>query len=281
MPDKPIRHITFSMSAAGSLRQALNLPAGLNDKRVLGCPDDLSYGPINLPDSVTRIDWLQQLLGHGDHTPGDDEHLDDMRFWSGRIAAFWRDALDPAIYPVIWVCRRNAAEYAGFLELVQRLGDVPCDIVDLSDLTLESRRSNGDVIHWKILSSGSVSPSQTVSHSLPDRRAPISSQDRARWRRHWQTLQSENAPFRVVLDGTLTSAHINFYDDFLLSHATRQWQKSTRIIGNALADQENRWSCQQAGDLILWARLRQLALDGRLEYRGDLTSMRENEMRRP
>jgi len=269
------------MSAAGSLRQALNLPAGLNDKRVLGCPDDLSYGPINSPDPAARIQWLNRLLGGPRENPSHDEPQDDLLFWSGRIAGFWRDFLDPGTHPVLWVCRRNAAEYAGFLEMVLQLGDAPCDIIDLSDLTIDLRRHNGETSRWQVLGTGTLSPEQIVSHSLPDRRVAISPRDRAKWQNHWRKLQTENAPLRVIMDGALQSAPIDFFDDFLLSHATSAWRKSARIIGDALARQEDRWSALQAGDQILWARLRQLALEGCLEYRGDVTDLRASEMRHP
>lgn len=278
MPEKPIRDIVFGMSAAGSLRQALNLPTALNDRRVLGCPDDLSFGPINPLDSVVRNDWLSRLLGYADES---EEYRDEMIFWTGRMDTFWRDALDPTIYPVLWVCRRCAAEYAGFLYMVHGLGDTPCDVVDLTDLTISGRRHDGEAFHRPVLNFGVLSPERIISYGLVDRRSPLLPSDRAQWQAQWQVLRSDNAPLRVIQNDMLTSAPITFFDDYLLSIPKREWRRSIAILSEASILQEEKWPYHQVGDRFLWVRLRQLALDGRLEYRGDLSSMRDSEMRLP
>jgi len=281
MPEKPIRHIVFGISAAGSLRQALNLSTALDDKRVLGCPDDLSYGPINPPDPVARIAWLNRQLGHNEEDWSSEERKDDQHYWSGRIVQFWTDALDPDIHPVIWVCRRCAQEFAGFLELVHRLGDAPCDVIDVTDLVIDIRRSGEAVFHQQVRSFGEVHPRHMIDQSLWGRRTALSDDDRAKWSAMWRACQNENAPLRIVEADILVSVLITYFDDFLLSFARPEWMKSAWIVGEAWGDEDRRWPYRQISDLILWFRLRQLALAGRLDHRGDINNIRTSEMRLP
>ena len=54
-------HVVFNPSAAGSLRQALDL-AG-RDEIVIGLFDDFSFGPISSSDPDVRARWVEDVLG--------------------------------------------------------------------------------------------------------------------------------------------------------------------------------------------------------------------------
>jgi hypothetical protein len=79
----------------------------------------------------------------------------------------------------------------------------------------------------------------------------------------------------------LRSAPITFFDQQLLSFAKATWQKPARIIGETMAE----WVGPpmepyfQAGDGILAARVFALVDAGVLEGRGDLTDIRQSEVR--
>jgi hypothetical protein len=99
---------------------------------------------------------------------------------------------------------------------------------------------------------------------------------RAMYRELWRHLKAENAPLRVLSEGELVSEPLSFFDPLLMSYATPQWKKASRIIGEALAhDLET----LQTGDLVLSARVRSLVKAGRLESRGDLAELRRCEIR--
>ncbi len=71
-------HVVFGMAAAGSIREALT-SAGRRE-RVIGCPDDLSFGPINPPSSDLRRPWAAFFLNYEfDETVGMAEIFWGMR----------------------------------------------------------------------------------------------------------------------------------------------------------------------------------------------------------
>jgi len=84
----------------------------------------------------------------------------------------------------------------------------------------------------------------------------------------------------VDADG-LRSAPITFFDQQLLSFAKVSWQKPARIIGEVIAE----WVGPptepyfQAGDGILADRVFALVEAGMLEELGDLTDIRQSEVR--
>lgn len=64
----------------------------------------------------------------------------------------------------------------------------------------------------------------------------------------------------------------------LMNCGSRDWYKMARIIGSTLG-QFYETGPFQTGELVLWARLRSLAQDGTLEWRGDLEDMHYCELR--
>ena len=87
-------------------------------------------------------------------------------------------------------------------------------------------------------------------------------------------------PFGVIDGEELVSAPIEYFDDSLLSHAAHDWQKMARIVGGTLVEFYDA-GVAQVGDLVLGARLADLAEEGRLEWRGDLAHMQRCELRLP
>ena len=75
---KPMLHIVFGESAAGTLRLALR--QANRDDEVLSFNDDLSFGPINPPVPVARAAWARAEPYFPDEaTAALDDTLD--RFW--------------------------------------------------------------------------------------------------------------------------------------------------------------------------------------------------------
>jgi hypothetical protein len=265
MPSSTV-HIVFGESAGGSLRQALR--SMKRKDRVLALNDDLSLGPIDPAEPRARRAWIAEELGYKV-----GEAL------VARVEGFWENALAPAQRWIVWTSRRSARDYTGFLEWLWRLGDQPCDIVDLTDTRFPDRCAEGPAGYLSlVISPGILSPDQIVAMGLVDRAQPLAPAPRARYRDIWSRLRTENAPLRVISETGLSSAPITFYDEELLSYAVRHWRKVARIVGEALTSQEEFSRC---GDLLLAARMRALANAGRLEARGNPLKMRFSEVRLP
>jgi Protein of unknown function/Domain of unknown function (DUF1835) len=252
---KPIRHVVFTPSGAGTLRQALKA-AGRNDD-VVSLFDDLSFGPIGTLDPFERARWVAEELG-----------WDDWEEVSAR-AAFWNEALSADHRKIVWMSRRSAMEFAGFLAWLWRLQDASCDIVDLTEQKINRPAEHRPPLPPRlVVSTGLLSPAEITGDRLFDQSRPLAPAERESYRSLWTTLRSENAPLRVIANGALVSAPISFFDNQLMSLVKRDWQKVAIVVGNALVAQMDD-HIFQAGDLFLAARVNDLVEKGRLECRGE------------
>ncbi len=226
--------------------------------------DNLALGPIKPLDPKVRLEWIENELGCTDL----EEVLPDPE-------SFWSEALRENVRKVVWMSRRSAPEYCGFLEWLWRLGELSCESIDLTDMPVGDRR--------RAFSLALLYPDEIVEDGLFDRAERLDAVARGRHRSLWQRLRAENAPLRIVNGDGLQSAPITFFDAQLLSYAKPTWQKPARLIGETMAE----WVCPemepyfQAGDLLLSARIPALVELGLLEGRGNLLDIRASEVRLP
>jgi hypothetical protein len=191
--------------------------------------------------------------------------------------AFWKASLAEDVRRVTWTSRRSAVEYCGFLEWLWRLGDLPCELVDLTDMPVGS--------HRRAFSLALLSPKEVAANAVWDRAKALDAITRSHCNRLWRRLRLENAPLRVVDARGLQSAPITFFDQQLLSFVSADWQKPARIIYYytmadwAFPPMEPQEPYFQAGDAILAARIIALVELGVLEGRGDLMNIQQSEVR--
>jgi hypothetical protein len=227
--------------------------------------DNLALGPINPPDPQSRSNWFDRELGW----------TDSEWVWAS-TETFWKEALQEAVRKVAWLSRASSPEYTGFLEWLWRLDGSPCEVVDLTDMTVLHRRKDGTPTGpMRALSLALMRPEMIIGNQLVDRAEPLTQTAREHHHTIWQQLRAENAPLRVVTADGLRSAPITFFDPLLLSCATAEWQRAARVVGEAMGKDE----FLQAGDLILATRVLDLVELGLLEGRGNLMNIREGEVR--
>jgi hypothetical protein len=269
MMTQTILHVVFTPSGAGSLRPALK-SAGRDDQ-VIAFFDDLCFGPINPANSSLRAEWVENELG--------------WTGWDGVTAKsgpFWHEALSADHRKVVWLSRRSAMEYAGFLEWLWRLGDQPCEVIDLTDVKVSRRPEHGAPTPAALaVSIASLFPREIADNHLFDQAATLTATERREYQTLWSQLREENAPLRVLAGNTLVSAPISFFDSLVMSHVTDDWRKVAKVVGEALAAQMD--DCMhQTGDLFLAARVNALVEAGRLELQGrSALEMRHSEVRLP
>jgi Domain of unknown function (DUF1835) len=121
----PVVHVVFGMSAAGSLRHALEQIG--RKERVIGQPDDLSFGPITYDRSLERLDWIDDELAYEDYR--EVVEFDNL---------FWGEATSANVYPIAWVNRRCAREYAGFLQFLWRVSQSDFGVIDITDVAFSN-----------------------------------------------------------------------------------------------------------------------------------------------
>lgn len=245
MPE-PNLHVLFSPSAAVTLKEAL-LMADRPDE-ILCSFDNFSFGPIATDDAGARAEWVEETLGR----TGFKEVTDKSATFLARFEA-------PTAPLTLWLSRRETTTYAGFLWWLSHMGDIPVSIIEAEELIIENAE-------------GMV--------KLLDHAVPLSIESRSLYQMRWEQLKIENAPLRVIDGEDLVSAQIDHFDGSLLSHVTFEWQKMSRIVGFTMVDFFDA-GVYQTGDLVLGARLANLAETGKLEWRGDLSHMQRCEVRLP
>ena len=180
---------------------------------------------------------------------------------------FYQRVLANNVRRVAWVSRRSATAFCGFLDLLSRLGDAQCEVVDLTDMSTDGR----PLALWS---------SEELSVTAPWTRAtPLDHDTRAHYLALWHRLVVENADLRVVDAAGPRSVPITFFDQQLISFASPQWQHTARIIGTALLEQHKDDYFQAAGSIFLGARIMALAEAGILNARGNLKRITESEVR--
>lgn len=244
--ENPQVHVIFGRSAAGTLQQALEV-AG-REGVVVAPYDDFSFGPIDRDDGKARAQWVENELGYSDWQKIFEDSLPVLSA-----------SMETSKPPIAWVSSDSAHSVAGFLWWLAHMEGKECLVLDVPRLSLLSP----DVMSG-YLDQAALLPAARRESSLA----------------LWTKLQAENAPLRVLSDNGLMSAPIEYFDPALLEHVTPEWQKMALIVGRALCDFADT-GIYQTGDLVLAARLADLAEAGVLEWQGDLGHMARCEMRLP
>jgi len=256
-------HVVFGMSAAGSVRRALELKDCREE--VIGFPDDLSFGPINPPSPDIRSAWIGSVLGF------DFEDVTQM------AELFWQEVAAPERTPVVWVCRNDAREYAGFLEFIWRMAGRSFDLVDATEIEVAWQRKPPSP-PWSL---SIMNPEDFTASGLLDRKSTIRLEQIETFTKIWRDLRNENAPFRVMKEGRLTSAPLTCYDAYLEKSATEDWQIAARLIGETMSHMllglQPQGQCPS--DLVLFSRMLALGKAGIFELEGAGPSVRDYRVR--
>jgi DNA-binding transcriptional ArsR family regulator len=262
-------HVVFIDAGAPDLREALSQLG--RDDRVVAFPDNLSFGPIAPSDPASRAHWIAQQL---------DEHG-----WEKivpQVEQFWAAVLAPEQRHVVWFSRRETRDYAGFLEYLRRVGDRPCEVVDLTETLIVPRAEDGRVYpQRRAICIGIMNASAFIDQDLLSRAMPLDDDSRTRYLAEWENLRRENAPLRIVApDLKLTSVPLTYFDAELLRRIRPTFLKSARIIGDVMS---RSWDADiyDVSDFFLSRRLMALAKAGLIESQGDLRRMRYSEVRLP
>lgn len=251
-----IQHIIFSMSAGGSLVAALKL-AGKSDG-VLKYPDDLSYGPIADARPDTCLQFVEDILGYAW-----DDDLSDL------TRSFWQQALDTSHNRIVWLSRRSAMEYCGFLKWLTRNGQASFLLVDLTDVKIPDPNAPATLL--PVGCTARVPAAQIAKNALWSLAKVPDPADLASWIALWSQLRAENAPLRIITDDGLVSAPLDHFDADLLSHIGSEWTRANRVVGETMAAlHAQQLGGAQCNDLVLFARLRNLVEQGALDSRGDI-----------
>ena len=249
--ERPSLHVAFCPSWGNNIRKAFQRKG--RPERVIDLMDDLSVGPIDPSDPLSRASWIAGKLGYDWHEVCKASEV------------FWGEATSTAGAPIAWVSRNYAYGYSGFLEFVWRMAERPFRVIDASDLRLRE--------------GGFLGPSQIIESGLFARQTTVSNAEREQHLDLWRRLRAENAPFRIVGAPGLVSAPIT-YDDTILACIAPEWRGGARIVGDTMRELFERPVAQSVGDKVIWSRVLALAHAGVVELEGPGPEMRDVQVRR-
>lgn len=255
-------HIAPGDSAGGSLEKALEL-AGRSEP-VLRFRDDLSCGPIDPAEPAVRQAWWETMY--------------ESPEVEGELKEFWHRIAATEERLVFWFARHSASELANFLSFADRMERRTFDIVDVTGFQWSFTRRDGTPGSGGPAQAASLIP-ETYLVALIDSERPFADREKDEAIRHWRKLRSENAPLRVVTPEGLASAPVDHFDPILLESASREWQRTARVVGEALARTYEPY--YQVGDLVLLARVVALVEAGKLIAEGDPWHMQASRVRLP
>ena len=242
----PQLHVAFGRSAAGTLQQALEIVG--REGTVVAPYDDFSFGPIDTDDADARARWVEKELGYSNWQEVFEDSLPVLNA-----------SMEADKPPIAWISPDSTRSVTGFLWWLSHMEGRECLVLEVPRLSL-------------------LGPDKMCEYL--DRAESLTTARRASSLALWARLQAENAALRVLSENGLKSAPIEYFDPALLEYITPEWQKMARIVGGALCD-FSETGVFQTSDLVLAARLANLAEAEILEWRGDLGHMTRCEMRLP
>lgn len=224
-------NLCFSDSTAGTLRYAFRS----RGEETVCLPLLLFWGDVSgVFDSSRRHDVYEMFQ------PGYAEKVSDFIKNFNRVIK--RDR-----YIRIWYSSGDADELCGFLHAVSFLNDDTLSAVDCNRTIqkgdcISNYRHSGDL------------DEETLIEFLQYEFTP----DQTELRGLWEKLAAENTPLRVIEDGALVSAGIDYYDNVIRRHLSTTETSIARIIGEVIS-YENIYS-----DTFIAERLRSLVEKGQL-----------------
>jgi hypothetical protein len=255
-------HIAPGDSAGGSMMQAIRR-AGLDDE-VLPFLDDLSCGPIDPHTPASRATWWSSWHD------SDEVDAADTRFW-GRVTKSDQQL-------IVWFGRHSAQELAFFLAWVDRLGDRPFGVIDVTGKQWPYTRKDGAAAMSRPAQAVGIIQPWDLQTLLGSER-PLSSAENQEARTQWQTLRRENAHLRVLTPTGLASAPADYFDPLIIECTTNEWQRVIHVVGEAMG---RSWEPYlQVGNVMLHQRVIALVGEGKLLAEGDPRDMLGARVRLP
>jgi hypothetical protein len=264
-----IHHIVTGDLAAASLREAIALNAEMEGEIVV-IKDVLSVGPLQKEEgqkfSELRTAFWQQVVNN-EKNPVQADDLERLLQTGNELSKNENDKV------WIWVAPWPA-DICTYHWLLQYLGKYMGRLYVINIAGLPFLDENGKVFFPKSIAE--IQPKELVKARRLARL--ITPAELEIDEDEWKKLMKENAGIRILEGGKrLLSKGEDYYDNQLISFASQQYQKASRIVGQALSKFNI-----PTGDLYLGWRLRKMVEAERLQLQGDVSkALKDYEVRLP
>jgi hypothetical protein len=265
-------HIVFQHADVATLQKAIELDDSLQGD-ILEIKDDFAVGPIDSLDNeegwAVRENWWRELLSQ---SPYSNENLVGS-FNDRKTVEELKRKLDEDQEEVAWLWMgQNGHDVCGYYWLISQLKEYQGKIFVLYFNNLPFINEKGNIFYPTTLHE--IQPKEFLKAKKLNRAVTLSEFEVDP--DEWKKLASENALVRILEGGKkIVSKDADFYDKDILANLANEFQKGNRAISNILGKMKIK-----TGDVFLIWRMRQLAVQDKLEINGDTSkSWKDFEVR--
>ncbi len=252
-------HIVFETANIHALKNAMELDESLQGD-VWEIKDDFMVGPLGdiygAEGYQARRDWWKQVL---EFSPYSDQLdiVDDKLTVHNLLKK-----LDEEPELIVWIWMgQNAHDVCGYYWLMSQLKEYQGRVEVLYMNNLPFINEKGNIFYPAHLHQ--IPPKEFLKAKRLAR--PITLSEFEVDPDEWKKTCQDPSPVRFLEGGKkLVGREIDFFDKEILAHITKEQQKLTRVLSNALAKMK-----VQTGDTFLVWRMRELQLAGKLVINGD------------
>jgi hypothetical protein len=262
-------HIVFGQSAKGLFVHSKKFD--LDSIHLICLEDCLNVGPICDLDSVEEIEkrksWLSKMFDVPAYI-NEDEFLTFINREIETIKTLIENYKNEKIY--LWT-GVSASEIIHTARLLYYL-EPNCNnifVFDFHNFSMKNRC--GEIVYPECLAATDLSKVDEVEKHF----CQLTEEELSKYRKLWEEVRFRNS-FLWILDenSQLVAKNETYFDSFLLSYCTNEYQKSARIVANTLYD-----TGFNVGDGYLAYRMKQLILMKKIQTRGELKEMRDCEVK--
>jgi len=261
-------HVVFGKSAKGQLMHSNHFD--LNSIQLICLEDCLNLGPIcdvNAEEDIRkRSDWLSKVIDQPMSMDTDNTFTLVNRDVE-KIRTLVANYKHEKIY--LWT-GLAAAEIIQTARLLSQLQPQSNHVYLFDFANFSMKNIHGEVVYPGTLVATDLS---RVEHHEKQFRQ-LTAEELLKFRKLWEKVKSGNSLLWIFDKDQIVEKEETYFDSFLLSYCTHEFQHPARIIGHTLCDTDF-----NVGDSFLNYRMKQLALMDQVEFRGELKQMRDYEVR--
>ncbi|MBI9010999.1 MAG: DUF1835 domain-containing protein [Clostridiales bacterium] len=259
-------HIVFGDSELGILKFYFENNKNEFKGEIINFREDHSIGPIYGIDNETglgkRIKWFEKIIKE---VSAYDYFEDIEKEFINTYNSIKNIDIDSKI--VIWH-GENTGNQVGLRYLVALLNKRDLYEINVSQLHVEDY----DNTRYKPRTFAECAPKE-VEHLI----ITMKKFEKERCNsliNDWEILRTSKENLRILENDRILGVDESYYDHDILSNCTFNFKKAAKVVGKTMGQSE-----QLIGDTYVDFRVRKLIESGKIEYRGDLETMRDFEIR--
>ena len=253
-------HLVFQHSDVTVLKKAMEIDPSLAGT-IYEIKDDFAVGPLEDLQNPTgwnhRLLWWKSIISGSPYGQSPLSDIDDRI-----VVDELKQCLLNSQQEFLWIWMgQNQHDVCGYFWLITQMEDFLGRLVVLYLNNLPFINEKGQIFYPKAIHE--ILPKEFLKAKKLNRKMTMGEfeQDREEWVR----LTKENAGVRILEGGKkIIGKESEFYDTDILSCLNGTWLRANKAITHILGGMKIK-----TGDLYLWWRIKELAVQKKIEINGD------------